>query len=464
MKKGYEMSKQIVSKKENTKARYVLLRVLAGVCDVLWVAIAAFCAYFMFKSVKGEMDIVPPVWYWLIANAVAVVGFGLLFRIYNIKFSSVGIPELLRVVAVTGLVALLNVIFLLIVGKDFRTDTNITFFFVFVYAVLLLCGIAGIRAVKRVYCTVSAWLKNLLAKKRKVMIVGCNNDTFTLIRHMVFDDKRRYDPVCIVDADNRSMDRRIYDVRVVATFEQLEETAKKYKIEEIFVTIPSTQKKLQKEALLRCSKLGVPVRMLPEISRMTNGEISVSKFRNVEISDLLGREQISVNLNEVAGYIEDKVVLVTGGGGSIGSELCRQIAMHSPKELIILDVYENNLYDIEQELLRHHPYLPLLTLVASIRDKVKVDDVFDKYRPQIVFNAAAHKHVPLMETSPNEAVKNNVFGTLNVARAADAYGVETFVQISTDKRSPIGPSLHPCAETAPARAPLIEHLRESVLL
>ena len=433
MKKEYEMSKQIVSKKENTKARYVLLRVLAGVCDVLWVAIAAFCAYFMFISNKGEIAIVPPVWYWLIANAVAVVGFGLLFRLYNIKFSSVGLPELLRVVAVTGLVALLNVIFLLIVGKDFRTDTNITFFFVFVYSVLLLCGIAGIRAVKRVYCTISAWLKNAVAKKRKVMIVGCNNDTFTLIRHMVFDDKRRYDPVCIVDADNRSMDRRIYDVRVVATFEQLEETAKKYKIEEIFITIPSTQKKLQKEALLRCSKLGIPVRMLPEISRMTNGEISVSKFRNVEISDLLGREQINVNLNEVAGYIKNKVVLVTGGGGSIGSELCRQIAMHSPKELIILDVYENNLYDIEQELLRHHPDLPLLTLVASIRDKVKVDDVFDKYRPQIVFNAAAHKHVPLMETSPNEAVKNNVFGTLNVARAADAYGVETFVQISTDK-------------------------------
>jgi len=166
---------------------------------------------------------------------------------------------------------------------------------------------------------------------------------------------------------------------------------------------------------------------------MTHGEISVSKLRPVNIEDLLGREQVSVNLHEVMGYIEGKVVLVTGGGGSIGSELCRQIATHSPAQLIILDIYENNAYDIEQELKRHCPNLNLLTLIASIRDKVKVRDVFEKYRPQIVFNAAAHKHVPLMETSPNEAVKNNVFGTLNLAKAAEEFRVETFVQISTDK-------------------------------
>ncbi|MBQ4269350.1 MAG: polysaccharide biosynthesis protein, partial [Clostridia bacterium] len=155
--------------------------------------------------------------------------------------------------------------------------------------------------------------------------------------------------------------------------------------------------------------------------------------RNVEIQDLLGRSQVEVQLDEIMGYIKDKTVLVTGGGGSIGSELCRQIASHGPKVLIILDVYENNAYDIEQELKRKYPDLKLLTLIASVRDKNKMRDVFAKYRPQIVFNAAAHKHVPLMETSPNEAVKNNVFGTLNVAKAADEFGAETFVQISTDK-------------------------------
>ena len=176
------------------------------------------------------------------------------------------------------------------------------------------------------------------------------------------------------------------------------------------------------------------MKILPGIFELTDGKVTVSKFRDVEITDLLGREQVQVDLNQILGYIEDKTVLVTGGGGSIGSELCRQIATHHPKRLIILDIYENNAYNIEQELKRkYHEKLNLLTLIASVRDIGKMRDVFEKYRPQIVFHAAAHKHVPLMETSPNEAVKNNVFGTLNVARLADEFAVETFVQISTDK-------------------------------
>lgn len=164
-----------------------------------------------------------------------------------------------------------------------------------------------------------------------------------------------------------------------------------------------------------------------------NGDASISALREVQITDLLGRDQVKVNLDEIMGYIENQVVLVTGGGGSIGSELCRQIATHNPKQLIILDIYENNAYDIEQELKRKYPELNLLTLIASVRDIVKLRDVFTKYRPEIIFHAAAHKHVPLMETSPNEAVKNNVFGTLNLARCADEFGAKTFVQISTDK-------------------------------
>ena len=428
------MSKQEqVVERKYAKLRGWMIKFTISVLDILCVGVAALCAYFLFSYLENGFKIPAAVWYWLAANAALVLAAGVLFRNYSMRLSTVGIPEFLRVVAVTGTVVIANLIFLLIVGKDFRVENGLTFFPVLVYLVLLLCGLSAIRVSKRLVVTVKVWLYSIMAKKRKVMLVGCNNDTFTLIRHMLFDEKSRYEPVCIVDADNRSIDKRIYDVRVVATLEGLKETAKKYKVEEVFLTIPSTQKRLQKEALLCCSELGCPVRMLPELSEMTNGEISISKLRNVEISDLLGREQISVNLNEVAGYIEDKVVLVTGGGGSIGSELCRQIAMHNPKELIILDVYENNLYDIEQELHRHYPELHLLSLVASVRDKVKIYDVFDKYRPQIVFNAAAHKHVPLMETSPNEAVKNNVFGTLNVAKAADEFEVETFVQISTDK-------------------------------
>lgn len=431
------MSKQTNEKNVNEHGnavwRKILIKAATVTLDILCVVIATLGAYFLFAYNNKGWSVSASVWLWIMANALFVVLMGVVFRTYSMKFSSVGIPEFLRIVAVVGATTVANVIFLLIAGKTFREEAGITFFTLLVYCVLLVCGISAIRVSKRIFTTLKSKLCNMRDKKRRVMFVGCNNDTFTLIRHMLYDDKSRYEPACIVDADNRSMDRSIYEVRVVANLNELEKTAKKFRVQEIFVTIPSTQKRLQKEALLHCSKLGLPVRMLPELSEMTNGEISVSKLRNVEISDLLGREQISVNLNEVAGYIENKVVLVTGGGGSIGSELCRQIARHNPKELIILDVYENNIYDIEQELRRHYPDLPLLTLVASIRDKVKIRDVFNKYRPQIVFNAAAHKHVPLMETSPNEAVKNNVFGTLNVAQAADEFETETFVQISTDK-------------------------------
>ena len=188
-----------------------------------------------------------------------------------------------------------------------------------------------------------------------------------------------------------------------------------------------------KDIVSRANSTGLPVKVLPGIYQLADGQVSVSKLRHVEIEDLLGRPPVKVNLDEIMGYIENKTVLVTGGGGSIGSELCRQIATHSPKLLIILDIYENNAYDIEQELKRRHPELNLLTLIASVRDEVKIRKIFEEYRPNIVFNAAAHKHVPLMEMSPNEAVKNNVFGTLNVARAADDFAAETFVQISTDK-------------------------------
>lgn len=175
------------------------------------------------------------------------------------------------------------------------------------------------------------------------------------------------------------------------------------------------------------------LKTLPGIFQLANGEVSINKIRNVEIEDLLGREQVRVDLTDICGYVGGRVVLVTGGGGSIGSELCRQLAAHNPKTLIIFDIYENNAYDIQQELRAAHPELELIVLIGSVRDKQRVRDIFSKYRPELVFHAAAHKHVPLMETSPNEAVKNNVFGTLNVALAADEFGARRMLLISTDK-------------------------------
>ncbi len=399
---------------------YDLVLVLAGTLTASWLA---------HRMTSIEFIMQPTIMGWVFGNVVLAMTVFFALRLYYMIDASVGFPEALHILASVLIVVALNIIFVIVWGDEHGIGTGT----VFTYGMILLCGLTAARFSKRIYGVIRAQLRNIFTQKTRVMIVGCNNDAFTLIRTMVFNDKSRYKVACIIDDDKNYLGKRIYDVRVVGNTSEAKEIVKKYAVKEIFVAIPSLSKEKQKETLNRLKECGLPLRLLPELSKMTHGEISVSKLRHVEIEDLLGREQINVNLDEILGYIEDKVVLVTGGGGSIGSELCRQIATHHPKKLIILDIYENNAYDIEQELKRKDPSLNLLTLIASIRDRGKIRDVFEKYRPQIVFNAAAHKHVPLMETSPNEAVKNNVFGTLNVARAADDYEVETFVQISTDK-------------------------------
>lgn len=265
------------------------------------------------------------------------------------------------------------------------------------------------------------------------MIVGGGNAGSMLIREIQTTDKIDYIPICVVDDDLAKLNKNVNGVKILGTTDDIPKLAEKYSIDEILIAMPAAPKAQVKRVFDICEKTKKRVKTLPGIYQIVSGDASVTALRPVQIQDLLGRDQIRVNLDEIMGYIESSVVLVTGGGGSIGSELCRQIATHNPKQLIILDIYENNAYDIEQELKRHHPELNLLTLIASIRDIVKLEDVFEKYKPDIIFNAAAHKHVPLMETSPNEAVKNNVFGTLNVAKCADKYKSKVFVQISTDK-------------------------------
>ena len=207
----------------------------------------------------------------------------------------------------------------------------------------------------------------------------------------------------------------------------------KYGVQEIFIAIPNLPGTRKKAILELCKNTGCKIKILPSMAQIVNEEVSVSNFREVEIEDLLGREPVKTNLDEVMGYIAGKVVLVTGGGGSIGSELCRQIAAHYPAKLIILDIYENTTYSLQLELQKKYPELDLTVLIGSVRNTHRVDTIFADYHPEIVFHAAAHKHVPLMETSPNEAIKNNVFGTFNVATAAGRTGTKRMVLISTDK-------------------------------
>ena len=267
----------------------------------------------------------------------------------------------------------------------------------------------------------------------KAMVVGAGSAGAIVVHELLTTQRISFSPVCIVDDDPLKLHTKLEGVEVVGGTEDIPRIAEEYAVEEILIAMPSAPKSCIHRIYEVCVSTGRKVKILPGIYQFISGEAMVEKMRPVQITDLLGREQVKVNLGEILKVIEERVVLVTGGGGSIGSELCRQIATHRPKQLIIFDIYENNAYDIQQELLHNVPGLNLLVLIGSVRDSRKIENVFAKYRPEIVFNAAAHKHVPLMETSPNEAVKNNVFGTLNVARCADKYGADIFVQISTDK-------------------------------
>lgn len=270
-------------------------------------------------------------------------------------------------------------------------------------------------------------------KKNKVMIIGAGEAGNILLRETYLSGDFDNKVVCFIDDDIAKIGRYMNGIPIVGNRHTIIENVKKYNINEIYIALPSASVKDRSEIINICKDTHCKMKILPSISQMLTGNISVSKLKDVEIEDLLGREPIKVDLGQITPYVHNKVVMVTGGGGSIGSELCRQIATHQPKQLIIVDIYENNAYDIQMELKEKYPDLSLIVRIASIRDEHKINTLFEEFKPNIVYHAAAHKHVPLMEDSPNEAIKNNVFGTLNVVRAADQYNVQRFVQISTDK-------------------------------
>ena len=410
----------------NNKKRKIFRNIFLIVADAVCVFVCALFAYYA-TAKQGFFAAQPLVWtaFNVLIALVAFTALGL----YSMIFISANILDALRIVASCAILLLVNIPASLLWGSQHGIGLGTALVFV----ILVFCGTISSRFSKRIYMALKRQFRRNKSNKKRVMVVGGGDAGIALIKEMLTAERILYRPVCIADDNESLLGRRIYDVKVVCNTHELRHVVEAYDVQEIFVAMPSVPKATQMEIIQRCNACGVPVKVLPGIYQLANGQVNVSSLRQVDIQDLLGRAQVEVNLNEIMGYIENKVVLVTGGGGSIGSELCRQIALHNPKLLIILDIYENNAYDIEQELKRSHPNLALLTLIASVRDKGKLRDVFEKYRPQIVFNAAAHKHVPLMETSPNEAVKNNVFGTLNVAQIADEFQVETFVQISTDK-------------------------------
>ena len=271
--------------------------------------------------------------------------------------------------------------------------------------------------------------KNLIS----VMVIGAGEAANLIIKEIVNSNFSTMVIKCIIDDDKGKWGKYIQGIKVVGGREKIVECADVYDVDEIIVAMPSASRAENRQILEICKDANCKLRSLPGMYQLVNGEVNVSKLRDVEVEDLLGRDPITVDLDSILGYVQGKVILVTGGGGSIGSELCRQIATHKPKRLVIVDIYENSIYDVQQELKAEYPELDLVVLVASVRNTNRMNYIFSTYHPDIVYHAAAHKHVPLMEDSPTEAIKNNVFGTFKTAQAAAMSGVQRFVMISTDK-------------------------------
>lgn len=299
--------------------------------------------------------------------------------------------------------------------------------------IYLIISICASRFMYRMVRTVLNKFRNIQTQTN-IMIIGAGEATNVIMREI---QSSRYlansNIACIIDDDPHKIGKYIRGVKVIGNREKIREAARLYGIDEIIFSIPSASNEVKRAILNICKETECSLKILPGVYQMVDGEINVNSIRNVDVLDLLGRDPIEVDLESIMGYVSNKTVMVTGGGGSIGSELCRQLVSHKPKKLIIFDIYENNAYDIQQELKINYPNADVETLIGSVRNTARLESIFEKYKPDIVYHAAAHKHVPLMEDSPYEAVKNNVIGTWNLAKIADAYGVKKFVMISTDK-------------------------------
>lgn len=413
--------------KNAPKNRIALLVVL----DILIIAISGFLALYVrfdFSFSKMDMKYVDYELHYLPINLILTLLIFVAFKLYRSVWHFASTTELLNVIGACSGSILSQIILMALLGMRMPVS-----YYMMKY-VILIAGIGCLRFAYRILRMFQERRVGLGRDKRKnTMVVGGGEAGAMIIKEFQNSRYLAHKVCCVVDDNTSKVGKYIRGVKIMGTRTDIPYLAHELDIDEIVVALPSVSQKEVSAILQICQKTDCQLRVLPGLYQMINGEVSVSRLRKVEIEDLLGREPIKLQVESVMGYVQGKVVLVTGGGGSIGSELCRQIAAHAPKQLIIVDIYENNAYDIQQELKRKYPELDLVVLIASVRNVHRINTIFETYHPELVYHAAAHKHVPLMEDSPNEAIKNNVFGTYNTARAADRYGVKRFVLISTDK-------------------------------
>ena len=407
----------------------------ALVIALLDVLSICFCFFFaLWLRFDFRMNAIDPVFLdnygrIILPWCVVCIAVFTVFGLYNSIWSFVSTDELMRILEAYGVLTVIAAV--LALALDIQMPKS------FYVVGLVFSGIAtvGIRFSYRMlrYMKIHFGGMGHANYQENVMIIGSGEAGKALVNEFTTSAYVKSRVSCLIDDNPVKWGKRLGGVLIVGGRNEIPAAVEKYHIHRIIFAIPTASAKTRKEILSICSTTGCQVQVVPGIYQLVNGEVSVSKLRKVDVQDLLGREPIRVNLEEILNFISGKVVMVTGGGGSIGSELCRQIAKSNPKTLIIFDIYENNAYDIQMELQRSYPTLNLVTLIGSVRNTARVDYVLSTYQPELVFHAAAHKHVPLMEDSPNEAIKNNVFGTYKMAKAAAAHGVKRFVLISTDK-------------------------------
>lgn len=425
---------------KETKVKRIKLnrKIMLVLLDIMSVLIASFGA--LYVRFEFRISAIPsryPDRYITIVIPVAIITIIIFYfmKMYKSVWRFASATELVNITLGTTASAVVQIILGLILGKvnnlyeSFMPKSYYALYWIFLFG--CVCVIRFGYRFLRIFKS-----KNKQSAKGEVyncMVIGAGEAGNAIIKEIEGSRYLNMSVKCIIDDNKGCHGKILRGVPITGDRTTIPDAVKQYGIDEIIFAIPSANVQTRKEILEICKETGCKLRAVPGTYQLINGDVSVAELKEVDIEDLLGREPVKINIEDIMGYVSGKVIMVTGGGGSIGSELCRQIASHNPGQLIIVDIYENNAYDIEQELKQKYPELNLVTLIASVRNTKRINDIFEKYHPEIVYHAAAHKHVPLMETSPNEAVKNNVLGTWKVVQAADKYKVKRFVMISTDK-------------------------------
>lgn len=412
--------KTIITQKRIRIAMFIVLDILAmTMCSFLSIGLR-----FDFHDIPNIY--IDNIYNYLLIDSIIIVAIFSIFKIYKSMWSYASITELINIILACSSYELIEFIYKQII------NVNMPRSYYLIKLILLYIFISSIRYSYRIARTMRDYYreKNGLTN---TMIIGAGEAGRMLITE-IYNNKTNFKNkvCCIIDDDKNKIGSYIKNIPVVGSRKEIKENVDKYNIEEIIIAMPSINREKLNLIIDECQKTKCEIKTLPSLSELV-GKPTMKKVRPLSYEDFLGRKEIVVNINEISSSLKDKKIIVTGGGGSIGSELCRQIAKCRPKELIIFDIYENNAYEIEQELKRVYPHLNLKTIIGSVRDYDRLENVFKKYKPEYVFHAAAHKHVPLMENSPNEAIKNNCLGTLNTVKIADKYKVKKFVLISTDK-------------------------------